>query len=221
MDPMPGGTPTLVDPMASGPGSSPPATAKVNRGRGRGVLLWPLAAAVVLIASVAVGEWAAKTQEMNRLVGGIGESEAAMTQAMTAVSLLLGPAGALGDTDAADAQKQLQRAATTGLAGVKDAADQIEAVPIQPWHHDVLAARDAYLAHNTAWQDFLTSAAGDPSVWLTPDEEVESTWDALAPVLTDAVPTPAILDLDQRVAGILEDGAPAVDDTGGGGTIEA
>lgn len=220
MDSMPSGTPTLVDPMSSGPGPIPPAPPPDSRGGGRRVLIWVLLSAAVLLGSLAVGEWGAKTQEMNRLVDGIEESEAAMTQTMAAVALILGPTGSLGEMDAADATEQLKEAADRGLAGVKSAAVQIEAIPIQPWHHEVLAARDAYLAHNEAWQDFLASAAGDASVWLTNDDAIESTWDALDPVLRAAVPTPAILNLDQRVDEILDDGAPA-DDSGGGNTIDA
>ena len=220
MDSMPGGTPTLVDPMSSGPGAPPPAPVRPGRGPGRAVLIWGLLTVAVLLASVAVGEWAAKSQEMNRLVDGIEQSEAAMTRTMTAVSLAIGPNGSLGDTDAGVAQEQLKQAAATGLTGVKAAADQITVVPIQPWHHDVLAARDAYLAHNRAWQDFLTRAASDPSVWLTDDNKIESTWDALGPVLTGAVPTPAILGLDDRVAAILDDGTPS-GDSGNGSTIDA
>jgi hypothetical protein len=220
MDSMPGGAPTLVDPMSSGPGSPPPAPVQPSRGPGRAVLIWVLATVAVLLASVAVGEWAAKSQEMNRLVDGIEQSESAMTRTMAAVSLAIGPNGSLGDTDAGAAQEQLKQAAVTGLAGVKAAAERIAAVPIQPWHHDVVAARDAYLAHNSAWQDFLTRAASDPSVWLTDDSKIESTWDALGPVLTDAVPTPAILGLDDRVAAILTNGSPS-GDSGGGSTIDA
>ncbi len=220
MDSMPSGTPTLVDPMSSGPGPIPPAPPQGSRGQGRRVLIWMLLSAAVLLGSVAVGEWGAKTQEMNRLVDGIEESEAAMTQAMAAVTLILGPSGSLGEMDTADATEQLQEAANNGLAGVRSAASRIESIPIQPWHHEVLAARDAYLAHNEAWQAFLASAADDASVWLTDDEDIESTWNALDPVLRAAVPTPAILNLDQRVDEILDDAAPA-GEPGGGNTIDA
>ena len=194
-------------PEGAGPGTQVPAggPAAPRRGGARRWLLLGIAASVLIACSVLVGDWVARNVEANALVDGIESSEAAMVAGMDAVREVAGGADALAPGASDDIARQLQQAATTALAGVTDAADTIEAVPIQPWHPQLLAAREAYLTHNRAWQDYLTGATEDAAGWFESPPAIDSTWQALGPVLRDAVPTPALFDLDKRVEAILDD----------------
>lgn len=204
------GTQTLVDPAPSHiqPGGAPP-TKKGRRRRGA-IALVLVGVAVLLVSAVALGDWVTRNAEMDAIVDGIEESEAAMITAMAQVTSLVGEWGietngsqAQGGTG--EAAGQLTDAAEEGLTAVVAAAEQIEAVPVQPWHHDAVAAVEAYLAHNQAWQDYLRSASEDPAAWFVDDPAIESTWEALKPLLIEAVPTPALFNLDSRVERILSD----------------
>ena len=171
----------------------------------------------VLGGAVLVGDWLARSAEMDRLVAGIEESEAAMIAAMDGVRAALAddptPEGLSPDTAEA-----LQSIASEGQAAVASAATGVAAVVIQPWHDDVLLAQDRYLEHSQAWQDFLAAAAEDPEQWFVEYEPITTTWEALGPVLSSAVPTPALWDLADRVAVILDDDAG---DSGNGSVQQA
>jgi len=197
--------PPVIDPGAPDwlPGPSqvtPPAPARRS-----GLRLWlviVLALALGVAVAVAAGDWAGRTQEMQQLVSAIEDSEASMTTAMAAVSAVGGDEALIsGDEIGA----QLSAAAEEGLKGVQGAGARIAALQIQPWHPDVEAARAAYLEHSQAWQDYLSAAAEDAQQWFEDYPEIETTWEALAPVLSEAVPSPAILSLHGRVDGILRD----------------
>ncbi len=176
-----------------------------------------LVVVALLGGAVLVGDWLARSAEMDRLVAGIEESEAAMIAAMDGVR------AALDDDSAAeelsqDTAEALQSFASEGEAAVARAATGIDAVVIQPWHDDVLLARDRYLEHNQAWQDFLAAAAQEPEQWFVEYEPITTTWDAFGPALRNAVPTPALWDLAERVEIILDDDAG---DSGNGSVQQA
>ena len=219
MDQAPLGTPTLIDPLQPVPPPAP--SGKRHRLQ---VIAGVLLSLALLAAAIAIGEWAARVDEMNALVGRIEQSELAMTTTGVAVGRVLGPEGLTSGTPTQDSLDELATAAQRGRDAVAQAGQQVEAVPIQPWHHDQLAAQQAYLAHNQAWQDFLTRAATDPSLWYSDDPDIESTWDAMIPLLRAAVPTPSILGIDDRVEAIINDGGGEGDDggtSGGGGGLDA
>jgi hypothetical protein len=172
---------------------------------------------IALAVAVALGEWASRTHEMSDIVAGIEASETAMTSAMADMGAIVGEGDIIaGGTD--DTADQLKAIAERARGQIADASAVIQAVSVQPWHADVEGAREAYLAHSQAWQEFLTQAAQDPAAWSEPEEKIESTWLALAPLLTDAVPYPAVGGLSERVAAILDDGGSSDD---GGPTINA
>ncbi len=211
MDPAPLGTPTLVDPLQPAP--PPVASAKRHRLQ---VIAGLLLSAAVLAAFIAIGEWAARVDEMDALVDEISQSELAMTTTMAGVGRILGPQGVESGTPTQESLDQLTSAAERGRDAIATAGQQVEAVPIQPWHHDQLAAQEAYIAHNDAWQDFLTRAAQDPSLWYSADDGIESTWDEMTPLLQAAIPTPSVLGIDDRVEAIVKDGGGEGGNNGGG-----
>jgi hypothetical protein len=172
--------------------------------------------AALVAAAALVGDWLARNVEMDRLVTGIEESEAAMTTAIDGVRATLAedpPAEGLSPATG----EALQEIATVGGDAVAAAAVDIGNVAIQPWHEDIVLARDVYLAHNQAWQDFLAAAAEDPEQWFAEYEPINTTWEAVGPVLRGAVPTPALWDVAERVEIILDDGEQA----GEGPALEA
>lgn len=194
----PGAAPT------GAPGPVGPVGTPVRKRRGAGPWIAAVLAVALLGIAVVVGDWYARTLEMDRLVAGIESSEAAMIEGMDQVRVALREDG-VADGIAPETGEELQQIADAAAAGVAAAATQIGDVVVQPWHEDVLAAREVYLAHNAAWQAFLAAAAEEPEQWFAQDESIETTWNAVGPALRTAVPTPALRDLDQRVAQILDD----------------
>ncbi len=212
---------TLVGPqpeiVPGEPGETPTGPKRRPSRALRAAVLVAVLAAGIAVA-VIIGDWATRTAEMDRLLDGIEVSEAAMTSAMDDVRTVIGEGGILGDGEADEAAGRLERTAAQARDEVEDAAEQIEALAIQPWHAELLAAREAYLAHNQAWQDYLTEAAEDSTRWFEDAPEIESTWDALGPILTDALPRPTVANLDERVERILDDGSQSDDSSN---TIQA
>ncbi len=153
---------------------------------------------------------------MDRLVSGIEDSEAAMVGAIEGVRVAIGEDG---DTDerSAETDAELQRIAAAARTDIAAAGEDVAAVAIQPWHEDVVAARDAYLDHSGAWQDFLAAASDDAEAWFVEFPAIETTWQAFGPLVEAAVPSPALRNLQDRVALILADG----DGPEGGPTLAA
>jgi hypothetical protein len=190
-----------------------PAPRGGRTGRLIGIVLMILA---LLAVAVLMGDWLARNVEMDRLVSGIEESEAAMITAIDDVRAALDE-DPLADRQAPETGDALVEIATDAGNAVAAAAADIGAVVIQPWHEDIVLARDDYLAHNQAWQDFLAAASQDPQEWFTDYEPINITWDAVGPTLRDGVPTPALWNLAERVELVLDDG----EDTEEGPTLEA
>jgi hypothetical protein len=112
----------------------------------------------------------------------------------------------------------LRAAADAAREEVVAAADEIAGQPVQPWHGDVLAAREAYLAHSLAWQEYLSRAGADAQAWFIDDTAIERTWNDFTARFEEIVPTPAFGSLPRRVQAII-DGGDAPDD--GGSTLQA
>jgi hypothetical protein len=182
-----------------------PAGRRNRTGRVIGAVLLILA---LLAVAVLVGDWLARNVEMDRMVSGIEESEAAMITAIDEVRAALDE-DPLADGLAPETGDALVQIAQDAGDAVAAAANEIDAVVIQPWHEDIVLARDVYLAHNQAWQDFLAAAAEDPQEWFRDYEPINTTWDAVGPTLRAAVPTPALWDLADRVEVVLDDGEDA------------
>jgi hypothetical protein len=176
-----------------------------------------LAAIGVLLLGWLVVDWGLRNAEMRALVTAIEGSEQAMSDTQVAVRAAFEPyAGQenLGDDDQEALRDELSQAAATGEAGVAAGGQAVAAIRILPWHGSLQAARDAYLAHNAAWQSYLSSAADDPTAFVQPQDAVNSTWATVQSTLPEALPAPALFGLADRVAAMVTD---EEDGDGGGG----
>ena len=82
-------------------------------------------------------------------------------------------------------------------------------VKLLPWDVAIWNSREAYLAHNLAWQEYLAAAALDP-IELTRDQAaINDTFLEFEKTIVAAVPDPALFDLDMRVAHLFIDQVPA------------
>jgi len=148
-------------------------------------------------AGAAVGDWYLQNQEMGRLLNAVEASESAMGQTSQAVFDAFGQ-----NLDAPALVPALTDIALDGQSRVSIAGDGVAAVRVLPWHRRVIAARDAYLAHNRAWQDYLARAAVDPIAFSEPQPDVDSTFMASEPLMLAALPRPALPLLADRVQAI-------------------
>jgi hypothetical protein len=165
-----------------------------------------LAFLVVLTAGLALTvDWGVRNAEMRRLVTAVEASEAAMgeTQAAAADAFDAFDASDGGEDAKLELDSTLSAVADEGRRQIEAAAGPVAGVRILPWHGELEEARDAYLAHNRAWQDYLERAIDDPSEFDKEQVEVNETFLDAEPLMRDAVPEPALFDLDVRVATIF------------------
>lgn len=163
----------------------------------RGVPAWVawtlglVALALITLANLAVaGELALRSAEADNLVSAVEQSETAMktTQAEFDEALSAYDTENLTDEEREQLSKDLADVAARGVAAIAIAGEGVAEVQIMPWHTNVLDAREAYLAHNQAWVDYMAAAAEDPAEWFRPQPAVNDTFaDAKLP-LVEAVP---------------------------------
>lgn len=183
-----------------------------------------IAGAVVFMLTLTVGgvtgtNWWASNIEMNRLVAAIEESEAAMSDILQRVDVVFDELdgeleGELPSNDEdLDAQTiaavaELAGIAVDGEAALGEAGRKIAAVNILPWHTAIVKARDAYLLHNYAWQAYMQSAQQDPVAFTVTQPLVNQSFvDAQQP-MEQAIPSPSLFNLPERVQQIFDDGLP-------------
>ena len=154
---------------------------------GLGLLAFLLVLGAGLLVTV---DWGVRNAEMRRLVTAVESSEAAMSDAQAAV------ADAYDAFDASDGGEQAKLELDSTLTA---AAGPIAAVRILPWHGDIAEARDAYLAHNRAWQDYLARATDDPAEFDREQVQVNDTFTAVEPLMRDALPEPPLFGLQERI----------------------
>ncbi len=157
---------------------------------------------VLVAAGLVVADWAERNLEMRALVTNVEASEGAMTDLQAALSDMavhVDPNTPLTDAEQAAVDERLKQIAADAVAAVARGGDQVAAVPVLPWHEDVLAAQRAYLAHNQAWQHYLSAAAKDPSEFARPQDAVNETFAAAERPMRDAVPPGALFELKQRI----------------------
>lgn len=181
---------------------------------------------VVVLAGFGViaGDWFLRNIEMRSLVIAIENSESTMSQTQDSVSSAFDAYGGLDNPVTADREAlvtELANVAGYAQLSIADAGDQVASVLVMPWHTTILAAQDAYVTHNQAWQNYMERAAADPIEFTEPQAEVNDTFVAVEPALTAAVPQPALFDLVNRVAQIFIDGYPDPADETGGPTQDA
>lgn len=170
---------------------------------------------VLLVAGALVGDWGLRNGEMRALVTRIEASEAAMGALQGEIQSVLAEyqdAEALSVEDRAALDERLAQAAGAGRDAVAAAGAQVAALRWLSWHSEVGAAQDAYLAHNRAWQEYLSRAAEDPAEFAVEQTEVNDTFEAAEAPVRAAVPPLALFNLPARVDVIF---APPPDDTGG------
>ena len=161
-----------------------------------------LAFLIVLVAGLAVTvEWGARNAEMRRLVTAVESSEAAMTttQVTVAEALDVFDASDGGESAKMELDSTLTAAADEGRRQIEAAGSSVADVEVLPWHTNIADARDAYLAHNLAWQDYLARATDDPAEFDKEQADVNSTFELVEPLMRRALPNPALFDLDQRI----------------------
>jgi hypothetical protein len=199
-----------VRPYPYGPAALPKRRAWVP------VVVGLVAFLVVLVGvGMVVGDWAERNVEMRALVSNIEQSESAMADvqnAIQAMSVHFDPNTPLTAEESAAVNEKLQQIAADGVVGISAGGALVESTTALPWHKDILAARDAYVAHNKAWQAYLTAAAKDASEFAKPQDNVNSTFKAAEQPIRDAVPRPALFSLPERVDAIF---APPPEVSGG------
>lgn len=155
---------------------------------------------------IVVGDWASRNLEMRALVSAVEDSESAMEWADDQIQSIVkeyGANGTLTEDQQTKAWDALSEAAYDGNLAISAAGAQVAEVTVLPWHGDIERAKDAYLAHNQAWQDYMQEAADDPTVLFKEQPEINSTFEAAEPLMKEAVPVPALYDLKARVDAIF------------------
>ncbi len=157
------------------------------------------------VGAAATTDWLTRNIEMNRLMIAIEQSENAMKQVQDRVSIVFDeldgelPNSPERDAQTAAAVAELATIAVDGEAAIGDAGRAVERVNILPWHTNIKEAQDAYLLHNYAWQGYMLSAQEDPVAFTTPQPLVNQTFEDAQEPLENAVPNPALYDLNARV----------------------
>ena len=174
----------------------------------RGVPAWlawtvGIAALVLLTAAnmVVGGELLLRSVEADNLVRAVEQSETAMKTTQADFDEVL---SAYDTQDLTDEERErllgeLADVAARGEASIAAAGEGVAEVQIMPWHARLLDAREAYLAHNQAWVDYMAAAAEDPAEWFRPQPAVNDTFAEAKLPLVEAVPLFDPLDTLSRI----------------------
>jgi len=153
-------------------------------------LVWTvgIAALVLLTAANVVvgGELALRSFEADNLVRAVEQSETAMktTQADFDEVLSAYDTDNLTDEEREQLRSELADVAAQGEVAIAAAGESVAQVQIMPWHAQLLDAREAYLAHNRAWVDYMAAAEEEPAEWFRPQPAVNETFaDAKLPLV--------------------------------------
>ncbi len=154
-------------------------------------LFWGGIALMIIGVVGAVGDWGARTWEMNQLLARVSVSENAMQTTKDAISAIDLP------TDATDQQKQqatkaLEAAAAQGADEVQQAGDGVAGLTFLPWHTELVDAQAAYLSHNQAWVDYLERGSETALTLFGDDNRIEPTWLAAQTAVGAALPFPTL-----------------------------
>jgi len=158
-----------------------------------------LAGGIVIVDSL----W--RSVEMRELIARVEASEAVMVALQDSAEIVFEQHGSGQDPEKLDSE--LRDLSATAGPDIAAAGERVAALPIAVWHTDIERARDAYLAHNRAWQEYMDRASESAAEFVAPQPLVNETFfDAEAPFYR-AVPVPDIFDLRERVALIFADTA--------------
>jgi hypothetical protein len=157
-------------------------------------IVWAVGIAALVVITMAnvvvAGELALRSLEADNLVSAVEQSETAMKTTQTEFDAALSAYDTENLTD--DEREQLSAdladVAARGVGAIAIAGEGVAQIEIMPWHTNILDAREAYLAHNQAWVNYMAAAAEDPAEWFRPQPAVNDTFaDAKLP-LVEAVP---------------------------------
>ena len=177
-------------------------------------LIGGLVAVLTFAVSAAIaGNWLAQNVEMKVLLSNVQASEDAMSVTQDRVREILDH---LGDTDGdgelseqeqqqmiEQSYDQLTAAALEGQQAIAEAGEAVRRQQIPLWHVNIQQAREAYLRHNRAWQDYLGRAAENPTEFLREQTEVNESFEDAAPLFRRALPEPTLFGLREKVDAIF------------------
>jgi hypothetical protein len=163
-----------------------------------------VAGAVAVLLTLVAGlgfaaDWALRTSEMRSLISEIYESESVMEAFQEAAFDAVEEHRTAGPQDRGKLDDELIALAIVANEELQIVGDEIAALPILPWHRAISEARDAYLVHNVAWQDYTARVIEDPAELLRDQPLVNSTFEEAQQPLLDAIPQPDLLELELDV----------------------
>ncbi len=155
------------------------------------ILFWGGITLMVIGVVGAVGDWGARTWEMNQLLAKVSVSENAMGTAKDTIGAIELP------SDATDEQKEqateaLEAAAAQGADEVQQAGDGVAGLTFLPWHTEVIRAQAAYLSHNQAWVDYLNRGSEEAVTLFGDDNRIEPTWVNAQSAVAAGLPLPTL-----------------------------
>jgi hypothetical protein len=157
-------------------------------------IVWAVGIAALVVITMAnvvvAGELALRSLEADNLVSAVEQSETAMKTTQTEFDAALSAYDTenLTDEEREQLSADLADVAARGVGAIAIAGEGVAQIEIMPWHTNILDAREAYLAHNQAWVNYMAAAAEDPAEWFRPQPAVNDTFaDAKLP-LVEAVP---------------------------------
>ena len=142
--------------------------------------------------------------EMENLLERVEASEQVMQDLQEATAAAFEDHGGEGQQRKLDAE--LRGLAADAEQDIAAAGADVSGLPIAIWHTDIERARQAYLDHNNAWQEYMARASESASEFLAPQPLVNQTFfDAEEPFYR-AVPVPDLFGLSDQVALIFAEG---------------
>ena len=142
--------------------------------------------------------------EMQNFLERVEASEQAMQDLQDATAAAFEDHSGEGQQQKLDAE--LRGLAADAEQDIAAAGAHVSDLPIAIWHTDIERARQAYLDHNNAWQEYMARASESASEFLAPQPLVNQTFfDAEEPFYR-AVPVPDLFGLNDQVALIFTDG---------------
>jgi hypothetical protein len=142
----------------------------------------------LLVGGVLVADWAWRNAEMAALLDRVEESEAVMGELQAAAEAAFEEHSAGGDGNKLD--RELKQLAAVAEADIAAAGLEVAALPIAVWHADIERARDAYLAHNQAWVEYMDRASTSSAEFIAPQPLVNESFIGAAPFFLEAIPWP-------------------------------
>ncbi len=163
-----------------------------------GLVAFTLTAAIGAVLAV---DWSWRTSEMADLLDRVEASEAIMIQLQDAVEKSFDDHTSGSDPRALDSQ--LRTLAATAAVEIAAAGAQVAVLPIASWHADITRARDAYLAHNQAWVQYMTRASQSSAEFVRPQPQVNESFFEAEGLFRAAIPQPDLGDIRSRVGAIF------------------